>query len=182
MNQKLKQLLYIEKVISETEMRFEPRTLVDLSGQVASKYRNDDLKSLLPQVKKCLLTKIVQDYSCWFADALEQDQLVQNSIVIRRLLNGDNTNLPLGYEQYILVRKGQALYELEWGVCIAQVFKPDRMCLSLAIQNIHLGLTFLADLLNRWYRHWQFIKTAKPEEVPRLLVNANKRASKFEDE
>ena len=157
-------MLEIEEVIRKTEMRFEPRTLIDLSGQVASKYRSNDLELLRPQVKKCLLAKIVRDHTFWYTDALKQDQLVQSSVAIRRLLHGTDANIPLGYEQYILVEKDKAIYELEWGVHIAQIFEPDRKRLSPTIRSVHVVLPFLMKLLYQWYQHWQNLKAMLPEE------------------
>ena len=152
--------------------RFEPRTLVDLSGQVASHHRLTELKVLEIPVQKSLLRKITRDHVKWAYDALDQDQLVQGSINIRQLLTSDNSNLPLRFDHWAQFRKERILRQLsleEGWIQEIWIDKTDPRGLGFAIRVLHGCLPYVESLMRHWRRHWQQMKNTRPEHWKSLL-------------
>jgi len=195
-NQNLEDKIKLIELVGKASIRFEPRSLVDLAGQVVAVKQVAELNNLPLQAKRCLFSKIRIKHVTWVNDILDQQLLIEVSVALRKILVKNSWRaIPLQFERKSLRRITRLLKIVNHTIddfdqyrCrqrFEEVHVPGErearlVCLNpvpikdlgFAIESTQKFLPYVTLLLKEWLEHWEMIKSVNSDGIFDLLLES----------
>jgi len=174
------------ELVNKASIRFEPRSLIDLAGQVATS-RWMELNRLPIQVKRCLFSEIYIKHVAWTRDSLDQQLIIEVSSALRKILIKSNgKSLPLNFDRIKLKEKARLLKVVHYLIdnfdqfahrCRYEAIRTwveidpvPTQDLGFAIEQTQRWSSDVMKLLTKWSEHWKALKSIKPDKLKGFLL------------